>query len=263
MENEFSKQRNGTGSREWSESIADFQVGCSNDCIYCYARDALMIAGLIKSRDEWLNEKIRWHTVHWQWEKRPGVIMFPTTHDITPHNIDAAVMFLTNMLDAGNKVLLVSKPKPECIETICQTFERFKDQILFRFTIGTTDDNVSKFWEPGAPLPGERIEALKIARRFGYQTSVNMEPMLGGTDMAIQTYHAVIPYVKETVWIGTMYWNMIRAEPTPENMRAIQEIRHLQSDAEILRLVDVLQDQPKVRFRHSIKQVIKSHLECS
>ena len=76
--------------------------------------------------------------------------------------------------------------------------------------------------------------------------------------MAIQTYHAVIPYVEETVWIGKM--NLIEwVESTPKNMRAIQELEHLQSDAEILRLVDVLQDQPKVRWRHSIKQVIKSH----
>lgn len=256
MENEFSQQRNGTGTREWSESIADFQLGCSNDCLYCYARDMALRFGQIKSRDEWLNEKIRWWTVHRRWAKRTGVIMFPTTHDITPNNIDAAVIFLTNILDAGNKVLIVSKPNPECIETIYQTFERFKDQILFRFTIGTTDVNISKFWEPGAPLPGERIDALKTARCFGYQTSVSMEPMLGGTDMAIQTYHAIIPYVEETVWIGKMNWNRIREESTPKNMRAIQEIRHLQSDAEILRLVDVLQDQPKVRWRHSIKQVL-------
>lgn len=259
MDNEFSKQREGIGSREWSESIADFQVGCTNDCKYCYARDMLMAAGMMKERKEWLNERIRWHTVNWQWEKKPGVIMFPTLHDITPKNLDAAITFLTNMLKAGNKVLLVSKARPKCIETICQTLERFKDQILFRFTIGTTDDKVSKFWEPGAPLPGERIEALKIARRYGYQTSVNMEPMLGGADMAIQTYHAVIPHITDTVWIGTMFWSVIRAESTPENMRALQEIRHLQSDAEILRLVDALQDQPKVRWRHSIKEIISQN----
>lgn len=263
MLNEFSEQRNGTGSREYSECIADFQVGCSNNCLYCYARDMAIRWGQIKSRDEWLNEKIRWWTVNGRWAKKPGVVMSPTLHDITPNNIDAAVIFLTNILDAGNKVLIMSKPNPECIETICQTFERFKDQILFRLTIDTTDDNVSKFWEPGAPLPGERIDALKTARCSGYQTSVSIEPMLGGTDMAIQTYHAVIPYVTETVWIGLMNWNRIREESTPEIMRAIREIRHLQSDAEILRLVNVLQDQPKVRWRHSIKQVIKSHLECS
>lgn len=263
MEKEFSQQRNGTGTREWSENSADFQLGCSHDCLYCYARDMALRFGQIKSRDEWLNEKIRSWSVHGRWAKRTGVIMFPTTHDITPHNIDTAVIFLANILEAGNKVLLVSKPNLKCIETICQTFAGFKDQILFRFTISTTDDTISKFWEPGAPLPGERIEALKTARSFGYPTSVSMEPMLGGTDMAIQTYYAIIPYVEETVWIGKMNWDRIREESTPEILRAIQEIRHLQRDAEILRLVDVLQDQPKVRWKYSIKQVIKSHKECS
>ena len=263
MLNEFSQQRNGTGSREWSECVGDFQVGCSYNCLYCYARDMAIRWNKIKSRDEWPDEKIRWWTVNEKWAKRPGVVMAPTLHDITPHNIDAAVIFLTNILDAGNKVLVMSKPNPECIETICQKFERFKDQILFRFTINTTDDNVSKFWEPGAPLPGERIEALKTACCSGYQTSVSMEPMLGGADMAIQTYHAVIPYVTDTVWIGLMNWNRIREESTPEIMRAMREIQYLQRESELLRLMDALQDQPKVHFRYSIKEVIKSHIKCS
>ncbi len=82
-----------------------------------------------------------------------------------------------------------------------------------------------------------------------------MEPMLAGTDMAIQTYHTVEPYVTETVWIGKMNRMRERIAQTPENLRAIEKIVQLQSDHEIWALVNILAHQPKIRWKDSIKQV--------
>ena len=227
----------------------------------CYARANALRFKKIKSREEWTQEKINWRAVAKPCRKREGVTMFPTTHDITQKNLPAVLAFLDNILAPGNKVLIVSKPDPICITAICSSFKCFQAQILFRFTIGTTDPELSKFWEPGAPLPEERIAALHIAHEFGYQTSVSMEPMLAGTNMAIDTFKAVQKYVTETIWIGKMNRMRERIEPTPANLRAIGWIEAYQKDSEILKLVAVLKDEPQVRWKDSIKAVIGEYPE--
>ena len=70
------------------------------------------------------------------WGKRKGRIMFPTTHDITPETLEECVTFIHKLLAPGNKILIVSKPHLECIKRICNEFSQYKEDILFRFTIG-------------------------------------------------------------------------------------------------------------------------------
>ncbi len=253
---DFTQDRTGTGTKEWAEVNANIQLGCSNSCLYCYARANALRFGKIKTREEWTQEKIDQAAVVKPSRKRNGVTMFPTTHDITQKNCVAVLEFLDNILSPGNKVLIVSKPDPVCIRAICDSFTRFKDQILFRFTIGTTDPELSKFWEPGAPFPTERIWALEHASLKGYQTSVSMEPMLGGAAMAYKTYLAVEPYVTESIWIGKMNKMRERIEQTWENKMAIHRLETLQADSEILKLVAALDGEPKIRWKDSIKQVI-------
>jgi DNA repair photolyase len=259
--NDFTQDRTGHGTQEWAEINANIQQGCSNACLYCYANANALRFGKIKLSEEWTQEKINWKAVRKPARKRKGVTMFPTAHDITQNNLPSVLEFLDNLLAPGNKVLIVSKPDPVCIADICSSFKKYRDQILFRFTIGTTDIDTSIFWEPGAPLPGDRIEALKHAAFMGYQTSVSMEPMLAGTGMAIDTYRAVEPYVTETVWIGKMNRMRERIEQTPANLMAIGWIEEYQKDSEILKLVAALKDEPKVRWKDSIKEIIARYGE--
>jgi DNA repair photolyase len=181
--------------------------------------------------------------------------MFPSAHDITPFNLDAYVRVARLMLEAGNKLLIVSKPNYDCIARLCDEFRKFKEQILFRFTIGTTENAVAAHWEPGAPAPTERVEALAFAHRMGYRTSVSAEPLLGGLDTAQALLEAVRPYVTDTVWIGKM--NKIRARvdmSVPENKERALEIERVQTDAEVLRLFNALDGDPQVRWKDSIHE---------
>jgi DNA repair photolyase len=76
----------------------------------------------------------------------------------------------------------------------------FKNNFIFHFTIGSSDSNTLKYWEPGAPDFEERLASLKYAHWKGYQTSVSPEPMLDGN--IVDVVEQVLPYVTETVWIG-------------------------------------------------------------
>jgi DNA repair photolyase len=254
----FNANRQGTGTREWSEISYNIQTGCQHGCLYCYAKERMLRFKKISTHEEWQQEKIRMKAVNRKWAKMDGVIMFPTTHDITPNNVQYVITTLKNMLEPGNSVLIVSKPHLDCIKLICQELAEYKNQILFRFTIGCFKEGVSGFWEPNAPLPGERLRSLRHAFEKGFQTSVSMEPMLEGCTEAIITFEMVKRYVTDAVWIGKM--NKIRTRvdmSDPDNKFMVGQVEQMQCDEEIIGLVKRLQHEPKVRWKDSIKRIIE------
>jgi len=179
-------------------------------------------------------------------------------HDITPYYLPSYIRTLENILKAGNDVLVVSKPHFACVQELCTKFSEYKNNIEFRFTIGTFEDKVSKFWEPGAPLPLERLKALKHAYDAGYKTSVSMEPMLEGYIEAVCVYKTVAPFVNGTIWIGMMNKLDDRVDLSVEaNKVAVERIGILQSDTNIMKLYRELKDEPMVRWKDSIKDVVK------
>ena len=221
-----SEERTGSGTKEWAERNINICLGCSHDCLYCYARNFAWRRKAIRSRADWANERVLQEKVDRGQGKKKGLTMFPSTHDITPGNLKSVTEVLGKMMAAGNKVLLVTKPHPECIESLCRTFEEYKDQILFRFTIGTLNSEVSKFWEPGAPDPAERIESLKHAFNRGFKTSVSCEPMLEGIDGILNVFKEVAPFVTDTIWIGKMNKpNLYVDRSVPANVLAIRELK--------------------------------------
>ena len=106
------------GTKEWSDYSVNCVSGCSHDCLYCYAK-SMAIRFKRKSNDDWGDEEIRWKDVYKKRKKLNGIIMFPTSHDITPSNLSACYEVLEKLVKAGNKVVVVSKPHLECITKIC------------------------------------------------------------------------------------------------------------------------------------------------
>jgi DNA repair photolyase len=190
--------------------------------------------------------------------KRPGTIMFPTVHDVPPGYLNECMVFLEHMLLAGNKVLVVSKPRLECIKAICDRFKSFKKHIHFRFTIGSTDSETLKFWEPHAPDFQERMASLQYAFRQGYKTSVSCEPMLDGNmaDLIRQTS----PFITDAIWLGKMNRLSsrleINGEDDPITIAKAEELIRLQSNGFIWGLYLRYKNNPKVKWKDSIKKVV-------
>jgi DNA repair photolyase len=256
MKANFSDARTGTGTREWSEHSMNIGLGCRNKCRYCYATVHALRYKRIADRSEWERETVRENAFPNGMAKRNGVIMFPTIHDITPTYLEKSIDVLTKTLRNGNNVLVVSKPRMDCIKPLLFALEHFKDQILFRFTIGTLDDDLSRFWEPGSPLPKERIACLMVAYGLDFSTSVSMEPMLSGKEDAIRTFEAVQSYVTDKVWLGKM--NKIDQRVLKDSQQvalAALAIKDQQRDSEIRALYAALKGRPKVAWKDSIKQV--------
>lgn len=188
-----------SGTKEWAEHNVNFSKGCSNNCKYCYAR---RMASRFGWKENWCVMENNQKMMNKKFKKREGTIMTPSSHDITESNIDLAIAVFKNLLKPGNNILIVSKPKQELIEQICQEINPWKGQVLFRFTIGTLNDKVRKKWEPDAPSISDRLGALEYAHKKGWRTSVSVEPFLDDTIIDLVEY--LLPFVTDTIWIGPM-----------------------------------------------------------
>ena len=184
--------------------------------------------------------------------------MFPTTHDITQANLEPCLAVLKKMLAAGNEVLVVSKPHLVCVNRLCQELEAYKDQILFRFTIGSAAAAVLSFWEPHAPSYPERLASLREAFQRGYKTSVSCEPMLDGS--ILRVIDDARPYVTDAIWLGRVNnLRKILAHIAPDNRAArakADELLALQTDAWVKALYETHKHDPLIKYKDSIKAVV-------
>jgi DNA repair photolyase len=185
-----------------------------------------------------------------------GQVMFPATHDIVPENIESCVKVVKKLLDAGNAVLLVSKPHLDCIQRLCQEFYNDRDRILFRFTITARDPNILNIWEPEAPDYQERLMCLRSSFERGFATSVSIEPMLHREDV-VAMVHELLPFVSQSVWIGKMNKIDIRVVGDSDHIIGeIERIQQGQTDEQIHSLYQQLQGIEKIRWKESIKEVV-------
>jgi len=229
---------------DWSKKTVNFCTGCENDCLYCYAKGMSIRFGQVKE-GEWSKMRIREHDVKKEHRDYGELVMFPSSHDITPKVLDEAVVVLGNLLKVGNDVLVVSKPRYECIKRLCDKFLDYKDKILFRFTIGAINNDILSFFEPGAPRYEERKEALKYAFDNGFNTSVSAEPVLDINNV-IDLFFDLEPFVSETIWIGKV--NHVRKNikvKSPGVDRVVKE--QCQENCDLV--FELLNKEPKVRFK--------------
>ena len=160
------KPAHGTG--EWASHNYNIQSGCRSGCKYCYAQCMAIRFGR-HTPASWLTPEIIPSKVDQRVGRKTGRIMFPTSHDIDPSNMDECLTALVTMLAAGNDVLIVSKPHLECVKRLCRELQAYKRQITFRFTIGSACTATLKSWEPYAPPFSERLASLRHAFKAGYR----------------------------------------------------------------------------------------------
>ena len=235
------KEKKATGTAEWAAKTVNIQYGCENDCKYCYAKRMARRFSRIPA-EGW--DKPILKTV------RPIVprktnIMFPSTHDITPNNLKLSIQAINIMLSYGNQVLIVSKPRLECIQAICENLQihNTKDRVEFRFTIGSMNDLILLDWEPHAPKFQERFECALYTLEHQFKTSVSCEPLLDNIDASVDRIPLIdqLLHLKiETIWIGAMQY--IKDSPYL-NYR---------------RIYDLYSQYPEIRFKDSFfKQALK------
>jgi DNA repair photolyase len=243
-----------SGTTEWAEKNVNILLGCQNGCRYCYARAQAMRFNRLKNYKDWgtTYHYLREDMLEKTWRPTDKRIMFPSSHDIYPEILDECVTVLGKILAAGNDVVIVSKPSLECIKRLCHEFQEYQSQIVFRFTIGATDDKILSHWEPNAPSFKERLAALKWAFRKGFATSVSCEPLLDAPKVK-KLFDRLKPYVTDSIWIGKMNLIRNRVDALVSN-EEIERIEAGQTPEAIGQVYEQLKDEPLVRWKDNYMQ---------
>ena len=244
------------GTKEWAVAEINCCIGCSYGCRYCYARAKAFNNGDINSVHGWLDCRVIPENVKREYPLYSGQVMFPAAHDIFPKNLASCLKVIGSLLKKGNRLLIVSKPNPECIVEICDTFQLCREQILFRFTITARNDDILEFWEPAAPSYKKRLESIRLAYNQGFATSVSIEPMLDAKDIT-GLVADLEPWVSHSIWIGKM--NRIEQRVIVESEKVAAEIERIeaeQRDDRICHIYNVLGNKPIIRWKESIKEVV-------
>ncbi|MDC7250430.1 MAG: hypothetical protein PQJ49_10990 [Sphaerochaetaceae bacterium] len=242
------------GTKEWAPHNFNFMNGCSNDCVYCYAKE-MSIRFKRKTPDTWKEEE-KVSLKGKSFNKKEGNIMFPSSHDITPGNINLALDLMEKLINSGNTLLVVTKPHFSCIKAIINKFETKTDNIFFRFTIGSSQNTVLHLWEPNAPSFNERFSSLKLAYDKGFSTSISCEPLLDNKFDIL--YQIIEPYVTDSIWIGKMNMASRRVKINTNStfpIEKIEELTNWQCDKNIIELYVKYNNNLKIKWKESIKKV--------
>lgn len=249
----MSKTKQQTGTREWSNFSLNCAIGCSHNCRYCYAREMLCRFG-VTTEEEWPVEKLKKDVPLVR--HRKGVIMFPTAHDITLPILDQCCSTIYDNLTIKNRMLICSKPKWSCMREIFNTCSQYKDIVEIRFTIGSLNDDALYFWEPGAPSMEERYECLKQAKKWGFHTSVSIEPILEPWYVE-QIVDEVGRFVNGQIWIGLLRKSEQRVRIEDEDgelrLKELEEFYKTQAMKDILEKVS---GYPNVMLKDSARRML-------
>lgn len=247
------------GTKEWAEVNFNFQKGCHNDCVYCYAK-ATAIRFDTSTSEGWKNPCIV-KPKHWPKNK---TVMFPSSHDISSSNVETAIECLFKLLERDNNILVVTKAKYSAVNAMisalrAQRFSAYKERVSFRVTIGTADEKTLRRFEPNAPDFHERFMALRNLYIAGIRTSVSAEPLLGGIDTFNDLYLRVKRYLTDGIWVGKMNSARYRIRINTDRKfdeKLIDWIQEKQSDEKMLALYLKYRDDPRVHFKDSIIDVV-------
>jgi len=249
--------------QDWTKSKNNFNIctGCKNDCLYCYMKPINARNPKLKQPADWHNWEIRPKDVDKAYGLKDGLVGFPSSHDIFPEILEDYLTVLGKLLRAGNKVLIVSKPRLDCIKAICAASLFFKDEIFFRFTIGAMDNDILGFWEPNAPVYEERRACLEFAYNQGFRTSVSMEPMLDSPRIEEQIAD-LRQFVRkdENIWLGTMnymnYLKQIKEGADDGLTAAINKVEAGQTVEMLTAIYQTYKDDPLIRWKTEALKII-------
>ncbi|MCK9226000.1 MAG: hypothetical protein M0Q02_13070, partial [Candidatus Muirbacterium halophilum] len=212
-----------------------------------------------KTTDNWKVEKLRLD-IDSKIKRYNGKIMFPSTHDITPENALNCIKFIKKILEKGNSILIVSKPHFDIIKTLCNEVNEYKEKILFRFTIGSNNSDILKFWEPNAPKYEERFKTLKYAYDNGFKTSVSSEPMLDNIENTIKMTNELLPYINDSIWFGKPNFFLRRLKingfKDELTLKRAEILLDNLNDENIMLFYNHFKTNPYIKWKDSIKNIV-------
>ena len=183
---------------EYSELAANLYKGCSHGCKYCYVPGIPPWKFKKNAREEFYSnpaprpnvlKQLQRDAKKLDGDKRPVLFSF-TSDCYQPIEKECRITMqaIETLRQYNIRPQVLTKAGTWAIERDGKILKAAGG--IWAATLTTDNPDTSLDWEPGAPLPGERIKALKIAKSFGLETWVSFEPVIDP--------EAVFRMIKET-----------------------------------------------------------------
>ena len=187
-------------AREYAALAANLYAGCAHGCKYCYAPSALRrereaFHASPQPRTRIISEfkkdcqKLRGQDI-------PPVLFSFTTDPYQPcdeiHGLTRQGIELLH--ENGLAVEILTKGGTRAVKD----FDLLTEKDAFATTLTFLNPDQSKEWEPGAALPGSRIEAMKLAHSKGIRVWASLEPVIDPVQSLeiIKTTHSFVDLFK-------------------------------------------------------------------
>ena len=164
-------------------SIGDYSfncyTGCTNGCVYCYARFMQRFHPHNEPWGKFVDVKINATDVLAKQLRRltPGSVFTCSACDgwqSAERHYELSRRCCRMLLDAGFRLNILTKS-----ELVLRDFDIFKGrEVRVAVTITTPDEDLAKLWEPKASAVSSRLHVLKEAKAAGLDTAVMFGPLL-------------------------------------------------------------------------------------
>lgn len=169
-------------AREYSPLAANLYKGCAHACVYCFAPSATFTDRIRFSEESYIRprqdvlEQLRKDAEKIAGDPRPILLSF-TSDVYQPCEKKLGLTRQALEILAANKLTpqILTKAGAWAIKRDADILSRCGG--IWAATLTTDDPQASLEWEPGAALPEDRIEALRLAKAAGLQTWVSFEPV--------------------------------------------------------------------------------------
>lgn len=167
-------------AKEYSPLAANLYSGCSHGCKYCY------VPKFCKKNQEEFHQEVK---------PRKDILRLIEIDSLIMKNQQIQPVLLCFTCDpyqpeeeklmVTRRVLKIFKRYGVPFQVLTKggmlaerDFDLYTEKDLFATSLTLLDEKDSLEWEPGARLPQERIETIKIANKAGIKTWVSLEPVI-------------------------------------------------------------------------------------
>ena len=165
-------------AREYSTLALNLYNGCNHGCLYCYSPDCLRVNRhefyrVQKARD--ILNKIEADCRELYGSKERVLLCFtcdPYQKINDNINLTRKTLELFKLYNIPFQVLTKAGNRAQA------DFELYRPGDAFATTLTFLDEGKSRYYEPQAALPKDRIETIKKAHSMGIETWVSFEPVL-------------------------------------------------------------------------------------
>lgn len=166
-------------AREFSELACNLFSGCEHGCIYCWSPQVTH-----KTREEFLKPQIRVTPLDMlksakQWRDKCETRSILLSFTCDPYQCIEQETQLTRkcimaLHEAGLNVIILTKGGLRSM----RDFDLLTSKDAYATTLTCLHEPDSRYWEPIASMPKERIVALQEAHKSGIETWVSFEPVI-------------------------------------------------------------------------------------